>query len=116
MNELTDAKIAELKAEHGDRLIATTITLPDELLGEQITIVWKPPTHGVWSLFIRTVEKDGGVKANRLLMLAVAVYPDRHALIQFCMDAPMAVRDFLDEAGVTRFFGGEATISENRTL
>ena len=116
MTDLTDAKIAELKAKHGDRLTATPITLPEELDGEEMTIVWKPPTHGDWSLFVQTVEKHGGVKANRLLLLAVAVHPDRKALVDLCLNAPMAVRDFLDEAGVTRFFGGEATIGENRTL
>ena len=116
MTDLTDAKIAELKAEHGNRLTATTITLPEELDGEQVTIVWKPPTHGTWVLFTQTIEKHGGVRANRLLLMAVAVCPDRRALAQLCQVAPLAVRDFLDEAGVTRFFGMEATIGENRAL
>ena len=108
--------IEALKAEHGDRLFANTVKLPDELDGDEITIVWKPPTHGIWALFTQTAEKHGGVKANRLLLLGVAVHPSKKELIDLCTVAPLAVRDFLDEAGVTRFFGMDAVVSETETL
>ena len=97
-------------------MFANTVKLPDELDGDEIEIVWKPPTSGLHSLFQQTAEKHGAVKANRLLLLGVAVHPSKKELVSLCTNAPVAVRDFLDEAGVTRFFGMDAVVSETKTL
>ena len=93
-----------MKAEHGPRLFANTVKLPDELDGDEIEIVWKPPTSGLHSLFQQTAEKHGAVKANRLLLLGVAVHPSKKELIGLCTNAPVAVRDFLGRGGRDPFF------------
>lgn len=112
---ITDERLAELKAKHG-ALYRNVLTLPDELDGEKIPIVWKPPGTGIFSIFRQVIESRGSAAGERSLMLAVVVHPEGPEIVRLCEDALSAVRDFLGESGVYRHWGSESQIGERETL
>ena len=105
-----------LKAAHGDKLFVTPIKLPDAIGGEEISLVWKPPTSGTYRNFMTALDKRGAEQANRQLFLAVVVHPDADDLRRLATDAPLAVAMFLNEGGVTDFFGNETDVQETTAL
>ena len=118
---LSDDDVAALSAEldgtdFGGRLFSNTLKMPTELAGQEYTIVWRPPTHAERDQFYQTSEKRNGPRANQNLFLKVTISPGREVLTRLCVRAPIAVKDFLDEASVTRFFGVEASVSATETL
>ena len=68
--ELSEAKIAELKQKHGDRLFA--LDAPNG-----VTMVFHAPTKAVWTEFIDTTLKDKSSKVACILKCALqcVAYP-----------------------------------------
>ena len=108
--------LAELKKKHGDTLFETPIRLPDAIGGAEINFVWKPPTHSTYQRFMQALDKQGAEVANRQLFIGVVVHPERSELLALAEAAPLAVALFLNQGGVTDFFGGETVVKETRKL
>lgn len=105
-----------LKKEHGERLFMTPIVLPEEAGGDEIDLVWKPPSQGAYRIYEQARERAGIEQANRQLFLAVTVHPDLPFLRALADRCPVAVALFLNRGGVTNFFGDDTTVKETIAL
>ena len=116
MSEQQPYDVDALKKKHGDTLFVTPIRLPDAIGGAEIKLVWKPPTHTTYQRFMQALDKQGAEVANRQLFIAVVVHPERDELLALAESAPLAVALFLNQGGVTDFFGGETAVQETMAL
>ena len=119
MSKQAEYDISALKDQHGTELYRNTLQLPrlpDGTVRPPVEVIWKPPTHGTYRIFMQALDKRGAEQANRQLMLAVVVHPDRKTLLELADSDPLSIAHFLNEGGVTAFFGAETEVSEPEAL